>query len=56
MPAPPADTEGAIVDFNANRKKEFVGLTVGTRYYFTYFAINSSGVGALSTPFSIICG
>lgn len=56
MPAPAAPSEGAIIDFNANRKKEFAGLTVGTRYYFTYFAINSSGVGALSTTFSIICG
>ncbi len=47
--------EGAIMDFNAKRKKSFAGLTSGTRYYFTYFGINSRGVGVLSISFSMIC-
>ena len=54
-PVPPTPT-GAIFDFNKNHKKTFSGLVSGTRYYFTYFGINSEGVGPLSAPVSSICG
>ena len=45
----------AIIDFTRNRKKKFMGLTPGVTYWFSFFAINATGVGPLSEPKSIVC-
>jgi hypothetical protein len=45
----------AIFDFTRNRKKKFMGLTPGITYWFSFFAINATGVGPLSEPKSIVC-
>jgi hypothetical protein len=52
---PLTQTDGAILDFNKKRKKKFLGLTPGVTYYFTFFGINSSGVGQFSEPVSLMC-
>lgn len=46
---------GGVIDYNLNRKKTFINLSLGTTYYFVFFAINATGVGDLSASVSIMC-
>jgi hypothetical protein len=54
-PQPVPQPEGAIIDFTTKRIKTFLNLTPTVRYYFAFFAINSTGVGGISLPVSKVC-
>jgi hypothetical protein len=51
----PGGPSAGTIDFTKTRRKKFIGLTPGSRYYFVFFGINASGVGTLSDPVSIVC-
>jgi len=44
----------AVFDWNKNKKKRFVNLTPGEKYYFYFYASNSAGVSLLSDSVSAI--
>lgn len=46
----------AYIDFSPGRRKEFKGLQLGSRYYFSFIAANAQGVSTMSDAVSIICG
>lgn len=54
-PAPDNAVTG-FIDFNLSRRKEFKNLDPGTVYHFVFFAANATGVSALSTSKSLMCG
>ena len=43
------------IDLNKNRKKKFMGLQPHITYYFYFWAVNSTGVSALSGVSSLEC-
>jgi hypothetical protein len=43
------------MDFNKNRKKQFLGLTASKIYFIYYYASNATGVSQLSAVKSIMC-
>lgn len=52
---PTTEPTSLVLDLNKSRKKEFMGLTPGTTYYFVFIVINASGVGPMSDVRSIMC-
>ncbi|MCF8278722.1 MAG: hypothetical protein K9J17_18490 [Flavobacteriales bacterium] len=52
---PFVQANGGIFDFTKGRKKKFLGLTPGVTYYFTFFGINTAGVGQFSAPVGLVC-
>lgn len=42
-------------DLNMNRKKRFLNLIPGVKYYFRFYAMNAQGVSSLSDSVSLMC-
>lgn len=55
-PDPPQGAVMAVADVSKSRKKRFIGLQSGVRYYFYFYASNATGVSILSEVRSMICG
>ena len=55
-PDPPQGAVVAVMDVSKSRKKRFLGLQSGVKYYFYFYASNATGVSILSEVRSMICG
>lgn len=56
MLMPAGNSSPVYMDVNKSRKKSFINLKSGTRYYVYFYALNTAGVSCLSEGRSIICG